>query len=61
MKNIIAIYVSGGVVQEVRTNSKRSFDIQVFDVDNLLEDKAHYLIEEEWDKLKIKCPKELPI
>lgn len=61
MKTVIAIYVCGGVVQEVRTNSKRPFDIQVFDVDNLEDDKSLELIEEEWNQIVKQCPKELPI
>jgi hypothetical protein len=61
MKTKIAIYVSGGVVQEVRTNSKIPIDINVFDVDNLMDDKSSELIEDDWNKILKQCPKELAL
>ena len=50
MKNPkIVVYVSGGVVQCVRSN--KHIDVTVFDVDNLRENKTGNQIDEEWDKM----------
>ena len=56
MKNTIVIYVSGGVVQEVRTNAKHPPAIEIFDVDNLEEENSRKEIEKKWDKITKQHP-----
>lgn len=60
-QEIIAIYVSGGVVQEVRTNAKNPPVIRLFDADNLEETKTRKQIEAKWNRIVKQCPEELPI
>jgi len=61
MKTKIVIYVEGGVVQEVRTNSKTPIVVELFDVDNLKDEMPAKAIDMSWDKIMLQCPQELPM
>jgi hypothetical protein len=54
----ITVYVSGGNVQGVRTNSDLPIGIDIFDVDNLeAEGKSKEEIELLWNEVKTQCPR----
>ena len=54
-KTKVAIYVRGGVVQEVRTNCQ-DVDVKMFDVDNLAEEFSGQQIDQKWDRIKKEYP-----
>lgn len=50
-KNRIIVYVEGGVVQAVMVDNDKDIDVQIFDVDNRIEDNNRDEIEKDWQKL----------
>jgi hypothetical protein len=51
MKKVV-IYVEGGNVQSVMTDSPAEIEVELFDVDNLKEEGKHgYQIDKKWKKI----------
>ena len=54
--NKIAIYVSGGVVQGVRSNISADLDVEIVDEDNAEAEGDADSAEQRWDTLQMEMP-----